>query len=818
MVADAIPREWEAVRMVLQPLWLPPRLVQRRKKECLGRTWPYTAPAKVLIASATPSHGLAIAIVLHYIVKAGGATLRVCASKGATMHIAGKWAIAVILLTTALTPQATAGQSILIEYAGSTLWTGLGGVSAQGEYVYAAMPFGLLIFRNHEDTALELIDELRILPGSWSQIKALHNRAFLISNREVLVMDISDPVHPVAGGSVPLPTGVDGLPAWILAVDVISACTCIAIAYQGTGIQGVWHITGSDFQAPSVVASYATTFEVWGISAGSSFAGVFGFSYPDAVWLEFWNIEKPRAPSWVDEYWTGSPIDYAVAVSIQANLAYMVCSEFGVRIVAIDSIPNDSVLGTYPESSATDIRIENDRAYLFNSDSGLTTLAFTDSVTLYSLGSAVPPGTVADIDGNLFYVTTPTPELKLVDWTQPTSPVVRDTYDNFRPPTLFVSVRDRVAFVSSGTMGIQVVDIADPKNPVWNGTISLSGAAGLSTIVGEYLYVVKEDSTIDIIAVSDVTNATVVGNFRPASLPRDFLLNGDVLMMAVSDSGLQLVSVADPANPVNLDRVDLPGATYCIALDGNLGCAAGANPLLKVLDFSDPQAPQLVGQFNMSTSGLDVEVADSIVYIATSFHGEFVVDVHAPATPLLITQHVSLGPPWGLPVVDRVGDYLLVVRQGDIYMLNISDPWNTQWVGMLPTPGTAKQMVIAPPWIYVADWSGFTVLSVSGTTDVAGAQAELPSDFSLGRNYPNPFNAGTRIHYTLERAHHVELTIFNLLGRQVKQLVNSSVAPGSYSVFWDGCSADGRDAPSGVYFYRLVVDGQSETQKMLMLR
>ncbi len=91
---------------------------------------------------------------------------------------------------------------------------------------------------------------------------------------------------------------------------------------------------------------------------------------------------------------------------------------------------------------------------------------------------------------------------------------------------------------------------------------------------------------------------------------------------------------------------------------------------------------------------------------------------------------------------------------------------------------------------------------------------ERPLSFWLGQNYPNPFNPMTTISYTVPTADDVELTVFNLLGQKVKELVNKRQNRGRYSVTFH---ADG--LASGVYFYRLKIGTQFiQTKKMILIR
>jgi subtilisin family serine protease len=97
----------------------------------------------------------------------------------------------------------------------------------------------------------------------------------------------------------------------------------------------------------------------------------------------------------------------------------------------------------------------------------------------------------------------------------------------------------------------------------------------------------------------------------------------------------------------------------------------------------------------------------------------------------------------------------------------------------------------------------------------------IPADFRLDQNYPNPFNAGTTIPVAIagDGARAVRLEIIDLLGRRVRTLVDETMPPGQYPVFWNGCDDHGRALASGVYFSRLVIEGRaSQARAMVLLK
>lgn len=94
----------------------------------------------------------------------------------------------------------------------------------------------------------------------------------------------------------------------------------------------------------------------------------------------------------------------------------------------------------------------------------------------------------------------------------------------------------------------------------------------------------------------------------------------------------------------------------------------------------------------------------------------------------------------------------------------------------------------------------------------------LPNNISLAQNYPNPFNSSTCISYLLPEEGHVVLTIYDIAGRRVVDLVNEDQRAGSHSAVWNGIDMNGMNASSGFYFYKLTAANFSSSRKMLLLK
>ena len=101
-------------------------------------------------------------------------------------------------------------------------------------------------------------------------------------------------------------------------------------------------------------------------------------------------------------------------------------------------------------------------------------------------------------------------------------------------------------------------------------------------------------------------------------------------------------------------------------------------------------------------------------------------------------------------------------------------------------------------------------------TDVAGnyqldiitgirEEPTAPTKFELAQNYPNPFTTSTAISYKLNQQSEVQVTIFDILGREIKKYNIGEQIVGVHGVFWDGKDNSGKRVAAGIYFYRLRV-------------
>jgi hypothetical protein len=112
---------------------------------------------------------------------------------------------------------------------------------------------------------------------------------------------------------------------------------------------------------------------------------------------------------------------------------------------------------------------------------------------------------------------------------------------------------------------------------------------------------------------------------------------------------------------------------------------------------------------------------------------------------------------------------------------------------------------------------------VSNHTPLAGNEsientASLPERFGLSANYPNPFNIQTIIEYALPVQERVHLAVYNLVGQQVRTLVDEIQTAGYKRTQWDGYDQQGHDVGTGIYLVRLQAGQQCFTRRITLLK
>ena len=421
----------------------------------------------------------------------------------------------------------------------------------------------------------------------------------------------------------------------------------------------------------------------------------------------------------------------------------------------------------------------------------LETDAFVGDVAAVTNG--VPEGTSVSSTGNA---------IGIWDVTDPTSPQLLSHLEFGRMPHFedephMTSLGGTLLFAIHGTgkdelstyghiggtfrSSLGVADLSDPRNPVIKG--------------------VWNDAENKIAFMSMRANAGGTRVYLAGMYPPPYGRSSKFGVLVILDT-------TDPANPTEIGRytydllgvpvtpVAVPHASGDLVILSDGSWQSGRWGYLHIIDTSDLSDIREISTFKLPESDqprgddfyplcVEIEVQGDLVYSTWYNAGLHVVDISDPAQPVEVGHFEITGSYPFLQGVFPRDDLVLTTH-----------PWN----------------------------SGLYILRLNGweapTAVVESADDErVPEDFSLLPNYPNPFNSGTAIRFSLPHGADTELSVYSLAGQQMMTLVDGWRGAGAYTVHWDGRDHSGEELASGVYLYRLQAGQQRvETRKLLLLR
>jgi hypothetical protein len=115
-------------------------------------------------------------------------------------------------------------------------------------------------------------------------------------------------------------------------------------------------------------------------------------------------------------------------------------------------------------------------------------------------------------------------------------------------------------------------------------------------------------------------------------------------------------------------------------------------------------------------------------------------------------------------------------------------------------------------YVGTSDGSIYRKITGDGVTSV-GNEEDIPKEFRLDQNYPNPFNPITTIQFAVPKAGEYKVVVYNILGEQVAELLNTQLQPGVHKVEFGG-----NNLASGIYIYQLIGNEVNFTKKMILMK
>ena len=316
------------------------------------------------------------------------------------------------------------------------------------------------------------------------------------------------------------------------------------------------------------------------------------------------------------------------------------------------------------------------------------------------------------------------------------------------------------------------------------------------------------NTTIDIASNGSVSSAAQYGPF--GSEGQEGWLGSQTSVVIQPFGGALLYNVSSASIPFTITP-SIPDLSKSVEL------FEGWIAQLSVEDRTSFDGLNFVGQRVGAKSGIDrFEITEppaitSSIALTTALEGDqqWTSDIR----PIGSTEIV-----WELLIhPQNVGD--------EVTMAWTVDGQSTPEAIMLvdPNSGTVTDMAEITGITFRTLASRHRLLLIAGDRDdvereIAQELALLPLSFALRQNYPNPFNPATTITYELPLTGQVDITVYDLMGREIVKLTHGVVEAGYHQTVWNGRDGSGRSVPSGVYFLRLLTPAYSKSIKMVVLK
>lgn len=526
--------------------------------------------------------------------------------------------------------------------------------------------------------------------------------------------------------------------------------------------------------APNYIMTWNTT--------GGNAKGMYLFPNGDFLAMaDFQNgvhlldLAFPWIPAWST---TITLQDYS-AGDVSGGADYGVCSYWNQGIQTFDLSGNELDFFEVGGGCGA-VGVHNDFAFVCQGDSGLKIVSCESPGNMFQVAELESMGnpTHVIVQNNVAYVSTRSGGLAVMDVSDPTNPIhIESIETGFWTMEALVSPDNYYLYVTDFYTGLNVFSLADPLHPQWLNAVATEPDTGAHSIYYRdgHLYLTIFDQGINVFDISNpvnpelvYTSPEVVNYVRTAAFSED----GLHFYVCAQDDGVLIYTIHSPDSLVYEYSLDFFDRAYDIVINGDFVFVADFDIGLYVLDISN-------FAYVFKVDSLPVQVAAS-----------------------------------GVTVIDD--DYLAFCDwTAGLAVVDISDPTDISEVDRIETPGFTLSSFSDGNYVYLADSYDFSIFSLYGTgVDNNWRNIAVPQEEAiLYPPYPNPFNSSAALSFDIARNGNVKLILYNINGEEVKTLFDSYCEAGNHIVNFNA-----GNLASGVYFASLETGIMKQTQKLLLMR
>ncbi|MDP8240869.1 MAG: T9SS type A sorting domain-containing protein [Candidatus Hatepunaea meridiana] len=403
-----------------------------------------------------------------------------------------------------------------------------------------------------------------------------------------------------------------------------------------------------------------------------------------------------------------------------------------------------------------------------------------------------------EFSGNNAYVAGSWDGLVVYNAADPSTPELLANY-NKPPPVYFPTAYHTTLIVPRNDEGLLILNTEDPTNP--EVIVEIDSIYTYSALTSDdgWLYLTSfnpEDSVTSLQAWNIDDPEHPEGVWRQDIFHRygNFRISDDLLYIAYYKSAVALWDISDRGEPSHV--ADIVDTLICDAyIEEDLLYSLGTDDIFRITDISNPDEPELLGDYEGLNYAYDIVVAGNNAYIADGGDGIVVLGVEDPTEIFRLATAATTDRAHSLAVSDSllyVCDY-----RGGLRVFDLLTRRQPIELGFLDTPGNAMFVEVEDGIAYVGDTYDLTICRYNTDSFIWLNETVTPQSFKLFPAFPNPFNSTVTIGYFLPAPSWVNVTIFDLQGRLVYR-ENNLHQGGFDSFIWNG-----KGLPSGSYLFRL---------------
>ena len=668
---------------------------------------------------------------------------------------------------------------------------------------------------------------------------------YVVDGTGLMVLDITDPAQPDSIGFYPLPGAVG--------IDIEANYAYIS----DTANMGLTILDITIPENPVFVSNYGTP----GYGNNVAFSNGYAFIADYNNGLEIVDVIDPLNPVFKSQISTsGSAHD----VKVEGNYAFVASDNMDV--IDISNLNSPFIAQSF--STMDNVRsLFLDGNYLFSSETSfLEILNVQAPSNTFLEGSLQRPYWLQEVKvnqnfayladmGEIYLIPG---GLKIIDISDLENPFLRGEYEmdlwampnNLDVKDNYVFMQDNIDWTSTFT----VIDVSNPDTPQFAGEYP---SAAKDIYAGDSLVYILDGDILKILNLQDPSNPSLEGSLTLSDNALRICVDSGYAFIAGDGAySLWVVNVSDASNPQLISSL----TTVCnyardIVVQGNLLYLV-CDQHFQIIDITDINNPEIICTYDDVTGSTGIWVTGDYLYIAGYDLMKF--DISDPETPVYLESYPIPGCCYNVAVQDN---YLFVTTDSAFLIFQDEDLLPTGNIG-----GTVTDFYSGDPIesacvsigsfsdsteydgtylledIPVGVYDGLTctaegyceltindiVVMENQTTTVnfalypeTGADELIVPITQLFGNYPNPFNPLTTISFSLtaEDAKNAEIIVYNLKGQKVRtfDLFPNGGLGTRDSVTWNGTDENNQTVSSGIYFYKLNVNGKAEAVKKCLL-